>query len=94
MRRIMKILGIVTIVALLLGGEAVAPVVATQGLQSASMPPLRQHLTATLRLISTLVSKHRESEGNIVVIEFRRLPIEGLRSSVELIPATSRKGFG
>jgi len=88
MRRIMKILGIVTIVALLLGGGAVAPVVATQGLQLASMPPLRQHMTATLRLISILVSKHRESEGNIVVIGFRRLPIEGLRLSAELIPAT------
>ncbi len=38
-RRIMKILGIITIVALLLGSEAVAPVAATEGLQSASMPP-------------------------------------------------------
>jgi len=78
-RRIMKILGIITIVALLLGGEPVAPVAATEGLQSASMPPMRQHLTATLRLISILVSSHRESEGNVVVIGFRRLPIEGLR---------------
>ncbi len=64
MRRIMKIVGIITIVALLLGG-AVAPVAATEGLQLASMPPMRQHLTAALRLISILVSKHCESEGDL-----------------------------
>ncbi len=78
-RRIMKILGIIAIMTLLLGGGVVAPVVATQRLQLASMPPMKQHLTATLRLISILVSRHRKSEGNVVVIEFRRLPIEGLR---------------
>ena len=65
MRRIMKILGIITIVALFLGGEAVAPVAATEGLQSASVPPMRQPLTAALRLISILASRHCESEGDL-----------------------------
>lgn len=68
-RRIMKILVIVTIVILLLVGGAMASVEATEGLQSASiLPSMRQHLTAALRLISILVSRHGESEGNVVVI--------------------------